>query len=109
MDVWPRHPAGRAAHPKYSRGSNGSAQAIIDGRVLAAQLALAQPGGAGMRSALLAYKALRRPPTSKTVLTNRSTLPDFIIMKADALSGGKPFRHIDDLISQAELQAISDN
>ena len=100
---------GDAAHPMYPRGSNGSAQAIIDGRVLAAQLALAQPGGAGMRSALLAYEALRRPPSSKTVLINRSTPPDFIIMKADALSGGKPFRHIDDLISQAELQAISDN
>lgn len=100
---------GDAAHPMYPRGSNGSAQAIIDGRVLATQLALAQLSGADMRSALLTYEALRRPPTSKIVLTNRSTPPDFIIMKADALSGGQPFRHIDDLISQAELQAISDN
>ena len=100
---------GDAAHPTYPRGSNGSAQAIIDGRVLAAQLALAQPGGAGMRSALLAYEALRRPPTSKIVLINCSPLPDFVIMKVDELSGGQPFRHIDDLISQAELQAISDN
>ena len=62
---------GDAAHPMYPRGSNGSAQAIIDGRVLAAQLALAQLSGNGMRSALLAYEALRRPPTSKIVLTNR--------------------------------------
>ena len=100
---------GDAAHPMYPRGSNGSAQAIIDGRVLAAQLAMAQLGDCDMRSALLAYEELRRPPTSKIVLTNRSTPPDFIIMKADELSGGQPFRHIDDLISQAELQAISDN
>jgi len=100
---------GDAAHPMYPRGSNGSAQAIIDGRVLAEQLALAQLGGGDLRSALLAYEALRRTPTSKIVLTNRSTPPDFIIMKADELSGGKPFRHIDDLISQAELRAISDN
>jgi 5-methylphenazine-1-carboxylate 1-monooxygenase len=100
---------GDAAHPMYPRGSNGSAQAIIDGRVLAAQLASTQQSGGDMRSALLAYEALRRPPTSKIVLTNRSTPPDFIIMKADELSGGQPFGHIDDLISQAELRAISEN
>lgn len=100
---------GDAAHPMYPRGSNGSAQAIIDGRVLAAQLAAAQQSGGDMRDALLAYEELRRPPTSKIVLTNRSTPPDFIIMKADELSGGQPFGHIDDLISQAELRAISDN
>ena len=100
---------GDAAHPMYPRGSNGSAQAIIDSRVLAAQLALAQHIGSDMRGALLAYEALRRPPTSKIVLTNRTTPPDFIIMKADELSQGKPFRHIDDLISQAELRTISDN
>ena len=100
---------GDAAHPMYPRGSNGSAQAIIDGRVLAEQLAMAQQSAGDLRQALLAYEALRRPLTSKIVLTNRSTPPDFIIMKADALSGGKPFRHIDDLISQAELQAISEN
>ena len=100
---------GDAAHPMYPRGSNGSAQAIIDGRVLAAQLATAQHSGSDMRNALLAYEELRRPTTSKIVLTNRSTPPDFIIMKADALSGGKPFGHIDDLISQAELRTISEN
>jgi hypothetical protein len=34
--------------------------------------------------------------------------PDFIIMKADALSGGKPFPGtIDDLVSQEELRRIS--
>jgi 5-methylphenazine-1-carboxylate 1-monooxygenase len=100
---------GDAAHPMYPRGSNGSAQAIIDGRVLAAQLAMAHQSGGDMRAALLAYEELRRPPTSKIVLTNRSTPPDFIIMKADELSRGQPFGHIDDLISQAELRAISDN
>ena len=100
---------GDAAHPMYPRGSNGSAQAIIDGRTLAAQLSDAAQRGAGPRDALLAYEALRRPVTAKIVLTNRSTPPDFIIMKADELSHGKPFRHIDDLISQDELRQISDN
>ena len=32
-----------------------------------------------------------------------------IIMKANELSGGQPFRHIDDLISQDELRQISEN
>jgi 5-methylphenazine-1-carboxylate 1-monooxygenase len=100
---------GDAAHPMYPRGSNGSAQAIIDARTLAAQLAAHAQPGKSLQDALLTYEALRRPPTSKIVLTNRSTPPDFIIMKADELSGGKPFRHIDDLISQTELGQISEN
>ena len=56
---------GDAAHPMYPRGSNGSAQAIIDGRVLAEQLAMAQQSAGDLRQALLAYEALRRPLTSK--------------------------------------------
>jgi 5-methylphenazine-1-carboxylate 1-monooxygenase len=97
---------GDAAHPMYPRGSNGSAQAIIDGRVLATEFAGAD---GDLPGALLRYEALRRPVTSKIVLTNRSTPPDFIIMKADELSGGKPFGHIDDLISQGELRKIAEN
>ena len=99
---------GDAAHPMYPRGSNGSAQALIDGRVLADELARLAPGD-DPRSALEAYEAQRRPATARVVETNRSTPPDFIIMKADELSGGKPFRHIDDLISQDELRRISDD
>jgi hypothetical protein len=41
---------------------------------------------------------------------NRTVPPDFIIMKADALSGGKPFPGtVHDLISQDELREISDS
>ena len=97
---------GDAAHPMYPRGSNGSAQAIIDGRTLADQLATHGQDG---RAALQAYEQLRLQPTAHIVLTNRSVPPDFINIKVDALSGGKPFRHIDDLISQQELRAISDH
>jgi 2-polyprenyl-6-methoxyphenol hydroxylase-like FAD-dependent oxidoreductase len=100
---------GDAAHPMYPRGSNGSAQALIDARVLAEQIAAAAGAGADVRDALSAYEALRRPATARVVQTNRSTPPDFIIMKADELSGGKPFRHIDDLISQDELRRISEH
>ena len=96
---------GDAAHPMYPRGSNGSAQALIDARTLAEQLSL----HSNPQDSLKAYEALRLAPTAKVVETNRNVPPDFIIMKAQELSGGKPFRHIDDLISQDELRQISDN
>ena len=96
---------GDAAHPMYPRGSNGSAQALIDARTLANQLSQ----HADPKEALKSYEALRLAPTAKVVETNRNVPPDFIIMKAEELSGGKPFRQIDDLISQDELRQISDN
>ena len=98
---------GDAAHPMYPRGSNGSAQALIDGRVLADQLAA--HAGSDARAALLAYEQLRLAPTANIVLTNRSVPPDFINMKVDELSGGKPFSNIDALISQQELREISEH
>lgn len=96
---------GDAAHPMYPRGSNGSAQALIDARTLANQLA----HNDNPIVALKAYETLRLEPTAKVVFANRSVPPDFIIKKVDELSGGKPFNRIEDVISQAELQAISDN
>jgi 2-polyprenyl-6-methoxyphenol hydroxylase-like FAD-dependent oxidoreductase len=97
---------GDAAHPMYPRGSNGSAQAIIDGRTLAEQLA---GSGGDAQAALLAYEKLRLAPTANIVLTNRSVPPDFINIKVDELSGGKPFANIDELISQQELREISEH
>jgi 2-polyprenyl-6-methoxyphenol hydroxylase-like FAD-dependent oxidoreductase len=99
---------GDAAHPMYPRGSNGSAQALIDGRTLADELARV-PQGADARVALQAYESQRLPLTARIVQTNRSVPPDFINIRVDELSGGKPFNHIDDLISQDELRQISDN
>ncbi len=96
---------GDAAHPMYPRGSNGSAQALIDARTLADELSKTNDPQLALKS----YETLRLAPTAKIVLTNRATPPDFIIMKADELSGGKPFSNIDDLISQDELRAISDH
>ncbi|MDP1942977.1 flavin-dependent oxidoreductase [Rhodoferax sp.] len=98
---------GDAAHPMYPRGSNGSAQALIDARVLADQLAA--HAGADARDALLTYEQLRLAPTANIVLTNRSVPPDFINMKVDELSGGKPFANIDELISQQKLREISEH
>ena len=96
---------GDAAHPMYPRGSNGSAQALIDARTLSEQLAR----GGDPLAALARYEALRLAPTARVVETNRTVPPDFIITKADELSGGKPIAGcIDDLISQDALREISD-
>lgn len=97
---------GDAAHPMYPRGSNGSAQALLDAAMLASLLA----EGGDPLAALQAYEARRRPATARVVETNRTVPPDFIIMKADELSGGRPFPGtIDDLIGQDELRRISDD
>ena len=97
---------GDAAHPMYPRGSNGSAQALLDAATLSRLLA---PGGDPV-AALKEYEALRLPATAKVVETNRTVPPDFIIMKADELSGGKPFPGtIHDLISEEALRQISDD
>jgi 2-polyprenyl-6-methoxyphenol hydroxylase-like FAD-dependent oxidoreductase len=96
---------GDAAHPMYPRGSNGSAQALLDAATLARLLA-EEPDA---QQALQRYETLRLPATTKVVQTNRTVPPDFIIMKADELSGGKPFPGtIDDLISADELKRISE-
>jgi 2-polyprenyl-6-methoxyphenol hydroxylase-like FAD-dependent oxidoreductase len=97
---------GDAAHPMYPRGSNGSAQALIDARMLADLLAR----GGDPLPLLREYEALRQPATARVVETNRTVPPDFIIMKADELSGGKPFPGtIDDLIAPEALRRISDD
>jgi 2-polyprenyl-6-methoxyphenol hydroxylase-like FAD-dependent oxidoreductase len=96
---------GDAAHPMYPRGSNGAAQALIDARVLADELAK----GGEPTAALAAYEKARLEATAKIVRTNRQFPPDYIIMKVEELTGGKPFDNIDDVISQAELRELSDN
>jgi len=100
---------GDAAHPMYPRGSNGSAQALVDARTLADELAASASSGNDRVHALVRYEAVRRPITSQVVLTNRSTPPDFINIKVDELTKGQPFRHIDDVISQEALRKISDD
>jgi 2-polyprenyl-6-methoxyphenol hydroxylase-like FAD-dependent oxidoreductase len=96
---------GDAAHPMYPRGSNGSAQAIVDARTMADLIA-----GSGATPAVLkAYETARLEPTAKVVRTNREAPPDLIIIKVEELTGGKPFVNIDDVISQDELRHISEN
>ena len=101
--------AGDAAHPMYPRGSNGSAQAVIDARVLADCLAKEWHSGGDPRDALQAYEAQRREATGEVVRTNRRHPPDFINIKVEELTGDRPFGNLDDFITQDELRALSDN
>ena len=96
--------AGDAAHPMYPRGSSGSAQAMIDARTLAECLQADRDAAAALR----AYEALRRPPTTRIVETNREFPPDFINIKVEQLVGDRPFDDLDRYITQAELKALSD-
>ena len=96
--------AGDAAHPMYPRGSNGSAQSLIDVRVLADRLA----AGGDLRAAFAAYEAERRPATAAIVRTNRVSPPDIINLKVEELVGDRPVGNLDDYISQDELRELSD-
>jgi 2-polyprenyl-6-methoxyphenol hydroxylase-like FAD-dependent oxidoreductase len=95
---------GDAAHPMYPRGSNGAGQAILDARFLTGQI---KRFGA-TPEALQRYEAVRGPATAKVVLTNRSDPPDAILREVWQRSGGKRFARIEDVISTAELEAISE-
>lgn len=109
-DPLPRWSAGRitllgdAAHPMYPRGSNGAGQAIVDARCLTGQI---KKLGA-TAEALQAYEAVRNPATAQVVLTNRSDPPDAILREVWQRSGGERFARIEDVISSAELAAISE-
>ncbi|ARR53782.1 flavin-dependent oxidoreductase [Rhizorhabdus wittichii DC-6] len=96
--------AGDAAHPMYPRGSNGSAQGLIDARVLADRIAAA----ADPRDGFAAYEEERRPPTSRIVETNRTSPPDIINIRVEELTGDRPFDDLDRFISQDELKRLSD-
>jgi 2-polyprenyl-6-methoxyphenol hydroxylase-like FAD-dependent oxidoreductase len=93
---------GDAAHPMLPRGANGGAQAILDCTALTDALQRFSDPAA----ALKAYEERRRPSTTKVVLTNRSEPPDAVLQEVYRRTGDKPFRHIDDVISQDELAGL---
>jgi 2-polyprenyl-6-methoxyphenol hydroxylase-like FAD-dependent oxidoreductase len=95
---------GDAAHPMYPRGSNGAGQAILDVRALASKL-MGQPDVA---KALKEYEAERLGPTSSVVLENRRNPPDAILREIYERTGDRPFERIEQVISPAELRAISE-
>jgi 2-polyprenyl-6-methoxyphenol hydroxylase-like FAD-dependent oxidoreductase len=95
---------GDAAHPMYPRGSNGAGQAILDARALCDALASEHD----IEPALQRYEAIRLPATAQVVRMNRSNPPDAILREVYERTGDRPFARIEDVISHAELQAISD-
>jgi len=95
---------GDAAHPMYPRGGNGGAQAILDAECLAGLLGRDKD----RVRALKAFETERLKPVSDIVLMNRAQPPDFIIETVERLTRGKLFDRIEDVISPAELAAISD-
>jgi 2-polyprenyl-6-methoxyphenol hydroxylase-like FAD-dependent oxidoreductase len=90
---------GDAAHPMLPRGSNGAAQAIIDGNTLAQLLA----ADGDPLHALKSYEQTRLPATARIVLTNRQQAPDAILGVVEQRTGGRPFAKLDDVISQEEV------
>jgi 5-methylphenazine-1-carboxylate 1-monooxygenase len=95
---------GDAAHPMYPRGSNGAGQAILDARVLTDALVAHLDPVEALRS----YETKRLPFTAEVVRMNRRNPPDAILREVFERSGDKPFRRIEDIISEAELVALSE-
>jgi 2-polyprenyl-6-methoxyphenol hydroxylase-like FAD-dependent oxidoreductase len=96
---------GDAAHPMYPRGSNGAGQAILDARALAGCLKRESDPVA----ALQAYERMRLKPAYDVVLMNRTNPPDAILREVHHRTQDKPFARIEDVISNAELVALSEN
>ncbi len=92
---------GDAAHVMYPVGSNGASQAIVDARVLAAELVAHGVGPA----ALAAYDRRLCADISALVLRNRGAGPFGLLNLVDERCGGV-FDRIDDVIPAAERDAF---
>lgn len=86
------------------RGSNGAGQAIVDCRALATAMAEADD----LVEALKRYEADRLPVTTSIVYKNRAQPPDVILQEVSSRTGDQPFDRLEDVISQRELQALSE-
>lgn len=94
---------GDAAHPTYPVGSNGASQAIIDARIIGAEMLKH-----GVTSnALKAYEAQTRPVTTGIFHANRGSGPDAIMQWVEDRCGGQ-FTNINDIIPHADLAAHSE-
>jgi len=94
---------GDAAHPTYPVGSNGASQAILDARVLGAQLV----AHGVTPAALEAYETEVRPRTTRITLANRSAGPLGVLQTVEDRCGGV-FARIEDVMSHAELAEQAD-
>lgn len=92
---------GDAAHVMYPTGSNGATQAIVDARVLGAQLLAHGVGPAALR----AYDERLCGPISAVVLRNRGAGPFGLLGLVEARCGGV-FDDIDQVMPAAEREAF---
>lgn len=88
---------GDAAHAMYPTGSNGASQAIVDARVIGAQML--EHGVTA--DALAAYDAALCGPISELILRNRGSGPFGLLNMVDERCGGV-FDNIDDVIPASE-------
>ena len=95
---------GDAAHPMYPRGSNGAGQAILDARTLAGCLKREKD----VPEALKVYETARLKAANDLVLMNRANPPDAILREVWKRSGDRRYERIEDVISNAELVAMSE-
>ena len=94
---------GDAAHPMYPIGSNGASQAILDADALGQAFEKEQEVG----EALGAYEEARLQPTALIVETNRENGPEVVMQIAEERAP-EGFEHINEVISQVELEEISE-
>ncbi len=93
---------GDAAHPMYPIGSNGGSQAILDARVLAAELSAT----GDVITGLARYEAARREAVNAIVLANRD-MPMDRIMHTVTERAPDGFATIDEVLTAAELSGIA--
>lgn len=90
---------GDAAHVMYPVGSNGASQAIVDARVIGAEMRTHGVGPA----ALHAVDERLRADVNELILRNRGAGPVAILGVVDERCGGV-FDHIDDVIPRQEVE-----
>jgi hypothetical protein len=88
---------GDAAHPMYPTGSNGGSQAVVDARVLGAEMV----AHGATEAALAAFDQKLCGPISQVILRNRGAGPFGLLNIVDERCGGT-FDNIDDVIAPNE-------
>jgi 5-methylphenazine-1-carboxylate 1-monooxygenase len=95
---------GDSAHPMYPIGSNGASQAILDARVLTGCL---RHHRSDPERGLQRYEEIRREATASIVIANRGQGPELPMQLVEERAPNG-FARLEDVISQAELQAVAD-
>jgi 5-methylphenazine-1-carboxylate 1-monooxygenase len=105
VPFWAQGPValmGDAAHAMYPTGSNGASQAIVDARVLGAQMLVqgATP------AALAAYDAQLCAPVSALILRNRGAGPFGLLDLIETRSSSAPGADLETLVPKPEREAF---